>query len=347
MRKLTGYTSGWLRIARSAAHISLCLALLAMLGLSLATAQQPAVSAQPQVAAPSLPARVKTSDTKYRIGVGDMLDIRVFNRPQFSREAVRVDSSGMIRMPLIKEEIRAACRTESELATAIGALYLEFLREPQVDVFIKEYNSQPVAVIGAVRQPSRFQLTRRVRLLELLTFAGGTTEKAGRTVQVVHVGTFAMCDTADESIATSGLDNFELSDILKGDERSNPFIQPGDVISIAEAERIFVVGNVFRPSDIPLREPITLTRAIAMAGGTMPDTKKDQVRVIRQPPGTIEKKVILVDLDAINKRVQEDIVLVAGDIVEVPVSGGKQFLRSLLGSVVPAVAQLPMRAIPY
>ncbi|MBC7909119.1 MAG: MoaD/ThiS family protein, partial [Pyrinomonadaceae bacterium] len=73
----------------------------------------------------------------------------------------------------------------------------------------------------------------------------------------------------------------------------------------------------------------------------------DQIRVIRQPPGTIEKKVILVDLDAVNKRLQEDIVLVAGDIVEVPVSGGKQFLRSLLGSVVPAVAQLPMRAIPY
>lgn len=346
MRKLTGYTSGWLRVARRAAHISFCLALLMMLGLSLAKAQQPATSAQPQIAAASAPARVKTSDTKYRIGIGDMLDIRVFNRPQFSREAVRVDSSGMIRMPLINEEIRAACRTESELASAISALYLEFLREPQVDVFIKEYNSQPVAVIGAVRQPSRFQLTRRVRLLELLTFAGGMTEKAGRTVQVVHVGTFAVCDAPEESIATSGLDNFELSDILKGDERSNPFVQPGDVISIPEAERVFVVGNVFRPSDIPLREPITLTRAIAMAGGTMPDTKKDQIRIIRQPPGTIEKQVFFADLNAINKRLQEDIVLVAGDIVEVPVSSGKVLLRSLLGAVVPAIGQLPMRVVP-
>jgi polysaccharide export outer membrane protein len=330
----------------SAWRVSLCLALFAMLGLNFAKAQQPAVSAQPQVAAASLPTTTKATDTKYRIGIGDMLDIRVFNRPQFSRDGVRVDSSGMIRMPLINQEIRAACRTESELASAISTLYLEFLREPQVDVFIKEYNSQPVAVIGAVRQPSRFQLTRRVRLLELLTFAGGMTEKAGRTVQVVHTGTFALCDTTEESAATSGLDNFELSDILKGVERSNPFVQPGDVISIPEAERVFVVGNVFRPSDIPLREPITLTRAIAMAGGTMPDTKKDRIRVIRQTPGTIEKKEIYADLNAINKQQQEDIVLVAGDIVEVPVSSGKQMLRSLLGAVVPSIGQLPMRVVP-
>jgi polysaccharide export outer membrane protein len=325
--------------------IKICMALVVLLlcCLSLARAQQAAVNAPSQVSAP---ASHKTSDTKYRIGPGDMLDIRVFNRPQFSRDGVRVDSSGMIRMPLIEGEIRAACKTESELAAEITTRYLEYLRSPQVDVFIKEYNSQPVAVIGAVRLPSRFQLTRRVRLLELLTFAGGLADNAGRSVQVVHTGTGSSCDAPEENAATSGLDNYRLSETLKGEEQANPFVQPGDVISVPEAEQIFVVGNVIRPSAIPLKEPITVSRAIAMAGGTLPDTKKDKIRIVRQTPGTIEKTEIYVDLNAIDKRQAQDVVLIAGDIVNVPVSSGKQLLKSFLGAVVPSVGQLPIRVVP-
>ncbi|HEV7374971.1 MAG TPA: polysaccharide biosynthesis/export family protein, partial [Pyrinomonadaceae bacterium] len=86
---------------------------LLMFGLShQASAQQAAVTPASQVQASAVvTASVKASDTKYRIGPGDMLDIRVFNRPQFSRDSVRVDSGGMIRMPLIEGEIRAACLT--------------------------------------------------------------------------------------------------------------------------------------------------------------------------------------------------------------------------------------------
>ena len=128
------------------------------------------------------------SDQRYRIGPGDILDIRVFNKPQFNREGVRVDPRGMIRMPLIKEEIVAACQTETQLETKITELLKEYIREPQVTVQIKEYLSEPVAVLGAVRAPSRFQLQRRVRLLELLTFVNGPSDNAGRSVQVVHTG---------------------------------------------------------------------------------------------------------------------------------------------------------------
>ncbi len=317
---------------------------LAVWGASRVAAQQESVAAPAQVSTTS--AATAASDTKYRIGPGDMLDIRVFNRPQFSRDGVRVDSSGMIRMPLIEGEIRAACLTESELSAEITRRYLEYLRSPQVDVFIKEYNSQPVAVIGAVRLPSRFQLTRRVRLLELLTFAGGLADNAGRLIQVVHTGTGASCDAPVENAATSGLDNYKLSETLKGEDLANPFVQPGDVISVPEAEQVFVVGNVIRPSAIPLKEPITVTRAIAMAGGVMPDTKKDRVRIVRQTAGATAKTEIFVDLKAIDKQQAEDVMLLAGDIVDVPVSSGKQLLKSFLGAVVPSVAQLPIRAVP-
>ena len=140
------------------------------------------------VTAPKVPAAVVADDLRYRIGPGDILDIKVFNKPQFNREGVRVDPRGMIRMPLIKEEIQAACQTEEALESKITELLKEYIREPQVTVQIKEYQSEPVAVLGAVRAPSRFQLQRRVRLLELITFVNGPADNAGRTVQVVHMG---------------------------------------------------------------------------------------------------------------------------------------------------------------
>jgi protein involved in polysaccharide export with SLBB domain len=87
-------------------------------------------------------------DDRYRIGAGDVLDIRVYNRPQLSREAVRVEGSGMIRMPLIETEIQASCLTEGELAKEIAGRYTKYYRNLQVDVFIKGYHSRQVAIIG-------------------------------------------------------------------------------------------------------------------------------------------------------------------------------------------------------
>jgi polysaccharide export outer membrane protein len=290
------------------------------------------------------------SDLRYRIGPGDILDIKVFNKPQFNREGVRVDPRGMIRMPLIKEEIAAACRTEEQLEATITELLKEYIREPQVTVQIKEYQSEPVAVLGAVRAPSRFQLQRRVRLLELLTFVNGPTDNAGRTVQVVHTGPRIVCEGSpaarDADSAAGAIDSYQLTDTLRGDEKSNPYVQPGDVVSIAVADQVFVIGNVVHPTSIALTEPMTVSRAIAMAGGTAIDTKKTAIHIVRQTPGTTDKKEILVDLEAINRHKAEDVVLIANDIVDVPASGGKRFLRSLMGAVVPSVGQLPVRVIP-
>ena len=284
----------------------------------------------------------------YLIGPGDVLDIRVFGRPQLTRDAVRVDTRGKIRMPLIEEEIQASCRTEASLAEYVTAQYLKYMRRPQVDVFIREYNSQPVAVVGAVSKPGRFQLQRQVRLLELLTFAGGPTERAGRTVQIVHAENSQRCADGESSASEkeSALTAYGLSDVLAGRDQSNPFAQPGDVISVLEADQIFVVGNVIRPSSIPLKEPLTVSRAIAMSGGVLPYTKMDQVRIIRQPPGDLPKQELIVDLKAIVKKNATDVVLQPNDIVDVPVSGSKKFMGNLVGSVIPAVTQMPVRVIP-
>jgi polysaccharide export outer membrane protein len=285
---------------------------------------------------------------RYRIGPGDLLDIRMFNHPEFSRDAVRVEGNGMIRMPMVDTEIQAACKTEGELAKEVAGRYLKFYRNPQVDVFVKEYRSVTVSIIGSVNEQGRFQLQRRIRLLELLTFAKGASEKAGQTINIVHSAPIIACqqvDSASEDIAAA-FSSYKLSETLAGKPQANPYLQAGDIVTLPEADQVYVVGNVLSPRAIPLREPITLTQAIAMAGGIARDSKKDKIRIVRQEPGSQTKKEIMVDLIAIEKKRAEDIALVPNDIVNVQTSEAKSLLRSLLGGGAQSITQLPVRIIP-
>ena len=316
---------------------------------SFVNAQQPeqTVADKAPGAIASKVALTTNDDNRYRIGPGDVLDIRILNRPNLSREAVRVEGSGMIRMPLIDTEIQAACKTEGELAKEIAERYTKFYRKPQVDVFIKEYHSRQVAVIGAVNEQSRFELQRRIRLLELLTYAKGPSAKAGQTINIVHAPPALACQQSDSSTQDmKAFSSYKLSDTLTGDPRANPYIEAGDIITLPEANQVYVVGNVFTPLTIPLKEPITLSRAVAMAGGVKQDSKKDKVRIVRQEAGATTSREIVVDLTAIEKKRAEDIALMPNDIIDVPTSGSKSFLRTLLGTVAPSIAQLPVRVVP-
>ena len=323
------------------------LVLSCLCGLQIANAQPAPVAAAP--ADFKVSAKTPTvNDTRYRIGPGDVLEVRVARAPELSRDAVRVDQSGNIRMPMLDNDIPAACLTEAELAQSIQKQYLKYKRDPHVDVFVKEFQSQPVAVIGAVRNPAQFKLQRQVQLLELISLVGGPTDTAGQSIQVVHAAGGLACEqSATTSITESGaFTTYKLEETLRGMPEANPIVRPGDIVSVPQADQIFVVGNVIKPSAIPLKEPLTLSKAIAMAGGTAPNTKRGSIRIIRQVAGANQKQEISVDLSAIEKNRAPDVALVANDVIDVPVSGTKRLLQSLIGSVVPSAAQLPVRVIP-
>lgn len=287
------------------------------------------------------------ANQRYRIGAGDVLDIRILNRPQLSREAVRVEGDGMIRMPLIEGSIPAACKSAEELATDITKRYLKYYRNPQVDVFVKEYHAREVALIGAVNEQGRYQMQRRLRLLELLSFAKGPSDKAGQTINIVRGPRTDICGNDAESTSEEGaFISLRLNDTLRGEEKANPYVQSGDIITIPEAEQVYVVGNVYTPKSLPLKEPISVSRAIAMAGGALRDSKTDHIHIIRQVPGSGGQSELYVNLKLIASKKAEDVMLQPNDIVEVQESTGKSVIRSLLGAVAPSVAQLPIRVIP-
>jgi polysaccharide export outer membrane protein len=278
-------------------------------------------------------------DKSYRIGVGDLLDVRVLNHPEMSRK-IRVEGDGSVRVPMIGN-VTAICLTESQLSQIITEKFRKWIREPYVDVFIEEYSSQPVAVIGAVDKPGRFQLQRRVRLIELLTYAGGPKpDKAGHTLHLIRSGEKDLCsinsaspaaDFAEEPVPQ--LLSFKLKDLLTGSAEANLYVQPGDIISLPEADQIYVTGFVTKPGAFPLNTKITLTQAIGMAGGYTPEATKKKVRLIRQTTGSDARVEQLVNIEDIEKRKIDDIVLQANDLIEVPNSAGKVLMRALLNTV--------------
>ncbi len=319
--------------------------ILLIFGLCIQTSAQQSANATLVATPTPAGASANTEDDRYRIGPGDVLDIRIYNRPNLTRENVRVEGNGMFRMPLIENEIQGACKTEGELAKEIATRYARYYKNLQVDVFIKGYHSQQVAIIGAVNEQSRFELQRRVRLLELLTYAKGPSGKAGQTINIVHSTAPSLCKqkTDDEIEAFS---SYKLSDTLQGDPKANPYLESGDIVTLPEADQIYVVGNVYHPMTIPLRDPITLTEAIAMAGGAKLDTKKDKIRIVRREPGSTAKKEIIVDLSAIEKKRAEDIALLPNDIIDVPLSTGKSLLRGMVTGGAQSITQLPVMVIP-
>ncbi len=291
-------------------------------------------------------------DDRYRIGPGDLISITTLDYPQLSSDAVRVDSKGMILLPMVDGQMEAACRTEGELAQEISKRYLKYLKEPQVKVFVKEYQSQTVAVIGAVNLPGRFQLNHRLHLLELLTFVNGPADRAGQTIQIIHAGNAPACSgsasgvgDAPDSVAEA-IVTLKLRETMRGSEKANPFVQAGDIITVLEADQYYLLGNVVKPSAYPLRESLTLAQALVLAGGTLPDTDTRRVKIVRHSAEG-QKTELFVDLKATEKQETAEFLLQPNDIVEVNKQGGAGMaLKGMFRLMVPMVTQLPFRVIP-
>jgi polysaccharide export outer membrane protein len=123
----------------------------------------------------------------YLLGPGDVVDVRVFGQPELSSSA-QVDGDGNLSaLPFLDTPIRAKCRTDKDVQKDITLAYAKFINNPQVSVRIAERNSrQPATVFGAVRQATRVEMKRKVRLTELMAVSGGFTERAAGTIQILH-----------------------------------------------------------------------------------------------------------------------------------------------------------------
>jgi polysaccharide export outer membrane protein len=283
-----------------------------------------------QTPADSTPRNVPASSSldeqgigRYLLGPGDILDVRVFGQGDLN-STVEIDADGNISsLPFIETPIPARCRTEKEVQKSITEAYSKYLLKPRVSVRILERKSRPPAVIfGAVRNSARVQMMRRIRLHELLASAGGITQNASGTIQVMHTEP-EMCVEPGTTQPVGGssdigqLEIYQISDVKMGLEKGDPFIRPGDVIIVTEGEPIYITGAVVQPREMTLKDGLTLARAIMMSGGVTRQAKETEVYIHRAKAGKIGSESIKVNFEAIRKGQDKDILLQAYDIVDV------------------------------
>jgi len=275
--------------------------------------------------------------SNYVIGPEDVLEIEVFNVPELSTKreggtggGVRVANDGTISLPLLGR-VQAAGFTAQQLVEHLQAKWGEtYLQNPQVTVFVKEFQAKPVSVIGTVEKPGLYYLTGQRNLIEVLSMAGGLAKRggtaAGRTVVVTRRSGFKQLPSA-EGLRALAPDRVEinLQKLLYAQEPAlNIEIMPLDTISVSRADIVYVVGAVKKAGGFVLedRERVTVLQALALAEGLEGTAARGSARIIRRGEGG-SKTEIPVNLGKILKGQSNDMELAANDILFVPDSTGK------------------------
>lgn len=209
------------------------------------------------------------------------------------------------------------------MAAQIAKQYSVSLRDPKVVVKILDRSNRAVAFLsGAVRFSQRFQIKRPVFLNELLITSGGITDNASGEIRIFRPQNLTCGKRKSESDG-SGEDpqNFiiKISDLLAGIAKANPQIYSGDLITVEEAFPVYLIGGVKNPKPVPLRSRMTLTRAIASAGGLAEDGLESKVTIFRREGA--ERRIIEFNLQKIRTNQVEDPTLQAFDIVEIGQKG--------------------------
>ncbi len=281
--------------------------------------------------------RVSTSDAgganlpAQKIGPNDLIAVSVYDAPELTR-TVRVGADGLIRLPMLQRHIKADGLMPGELESAIAnALRAEqLIIDPFVTVTVAEYNSRPISVAGAVKQPLTFQANGPVTLLEAITRAGGLSPEAGSEILVSHP------KIASDSAGSSLVQRIPVKGFIDAaDPALNIRLTGGEEIRVPEVGKFYVLGNVHRPGVFPMQANtgISVLKALASAEGLMPLASKEAYIYRREGAGG-SKNEIPVPLKKIMERKAPDAPLMADDILYVPDATGRRATLATLEKIV-------------
>ena len=297
-----------------------------------ATNERPAESAltssQPQ---PIVQHGTDTLETL--IGGGDLLRISVFGVKDFDVDA-RVSARGNISVPLIGD-VQVAGLTTGEAEAVIEKRLIDgqFMLQPQVSVFAKEYATQGISVLGEVQKPGIYPMLGSHGLFDVLSMAGGPTPKSGPTVTITHRG--RPNDPVQVKLVGVGKSADADAEIL-----------PGDTVFVSKAGIVYVVGEVKNPSGIVIENgsEMTVLKAIAMAGGVSPTAAVNSAKLIRRSSNGPEETSI--PLKKIFSAKVTDLKLQPEDIIFVPSSAAKSAGRRGLEAVLQAATGVAIYRTP-
>ncbi len=238
----------------------------------------------------------------YRIGEGDVVRISVYKQPDLEN-VVRVSKEGSIVLPLIGP-VMAKGQTVADLAKTITALLADgFIVDPHVNVYIEEFRSQKVTILGAVNGPGLYEISGDISFLELVSKAGGFAALAGDQAVIERQGSGSGQGKNKIKVDLKGF-------LDKGDTSSDLQLKDGDSIFVKEAAMFYVNGEVRRPDVYKYDAKMTVIKAVTLANGFTEKAAPKSIRIIRKVDG--QEKVF--------QDVKMDMPLLPDDIVVVPES---------------------------
>ncbi len=251
---------------------------------------------------------------EYKIGPQDLLEIAVFELPELN-QTVRVSEDGTVSLPLLGQ-VNIEGLTKDAVERKLASLLEEkYLRKARVTVFIREYQSQRAAVIGAVVKPGMYELIGRTTVLQIISKAGGLTDRASSEM-------FVLREAKNGTRARLVIDLDDL--INNGNQKLDIPLQANDTINIPidQIINIFVFGEVRNPGalQVKMSKKTTLLQAIAQAGGPTEGAARGDVTIKRKDKKTGNEIKIKVNLKDVIKGNRPDIELREGDVVFVPES---------------------------
>jgi len=232
---------------------------------------------------------------EYIIGEGDLIKITVYDNPDLTTEA-RVSGDGKITLPLVGE-VMVNRLTANEAEKKIASLLEDgYIVKPQVSIFIEEYKSKKVTVLGEVARPGLVVLRGAYSLMEAISDAGGITLNAGDTLYIQRKGIKGgeKKETDGRGKEDPGL-AVDLKKLFEeGDASANVPVQDGDSIYVPRAAFVYVNGEVKNPGAYKITKGLTVLKAITIAGGFTPKAGDSRTRIIRKTAGgetTIKAKM--------------------------------------------------------
>jgi polysaccharide export outer membrane protein len=242
---------------------------------------------------------------EYRVGIGDVIDVAVFQEDEISGE-FPVESSGAITYPLLGT-VFVAGMTVPEVTNLLEKLLeKDYYVDVQLKVGVEVFASQPVTLLGEVNKPGTFYLEGRTTLADLLSKAGGLKSSAGPVLELRRT----VRPEGEEAFPEPMV--FETSKLLTGEAGRDVYLQAGDVLFVSPKKIYFITGEVARPGQYEISLGMTLMQALSQAGG-VGKFASQVIEVHREVDG--EKKILSFDLSHIRKGRLADPAVVAGDVI--------------------------------